>query len=223
MPRLRPCSSCARHVKVGEASCPFCATALGPWSAPARDLGRPASRAAVVFFGAAATVAACSSGGPDGPSSSSSGGSSGVTSSSSSVGPPAACGRLPQRRSADWVSTVFRRDTSRFIHDSSSATTGTVGGLSSRVGMNDWNSNQCANARSAPVSRANSRDLRCTKTRCNTEDHSWCYNIVGSNDDATILSSGISSGFWRWQAAGALRCFDEFRYRSAETPACHVG
>ncbi len=56
-PRLLPCPSCARHVRVSEASCPFCTAALplshrraGPAPLPKRRLGR----AALAAFGAAA-------------------------------------------------------------------------------------------------------------------------------------------------------------------------
>ena len=63
---LVPCPSCARHVRVSEAACPFCRGALdeslraqpAPQAAPAR-----LSRAALYALGAAGTVtlaAACS-------------------------------------------------------------------------------------------------------------------------------------------------------------------
>ena len=59
---LRLCSSCTRHVRVGETTCPFCSAELSPIAvAPASPRGRAKSRSAVVFFGAAATVGACAS------------------------------------------------------------------------------------------------------------------------------------------------------------------
>lgn len=59
---LRPCPSCARHVRISEATCPFCAVTLGVYEAPpVREPVRPTSRAALVFFGAAATVATVAS------------------------------------------------------------------------------------------------------------------------------------------------------------------
>jgi hypothetical protein len=61
--RLSPCPSCARHVKVGSASCPFCGADV-PVDVPTRvqvaGLGKPLTRALIMFAGAAA-VSGCSS------------------------------------------------------------------------------------------------------------------------------------------------------------------
>ncbi len=60
--RLAPCPGCARHVKVGDAACPFCGAAA-PVSAPApRAVAKGATRAAIAALAvaaAAASVAAC--------------------------------------------------------------------------------------------------------------------------------------------------------------------
>jgi hypothetical protein len=61
--RLLPCPSCARHVRVSEGTCPFCAAAL-PASLRSQPLprspGTRLSRAALYAFGASATaLAAC--------------------------------------------------------------------------------------------------------------------------------------------------------------------
>ena len=61
---LRPCPSCARHVRVSEGSCPFCDTSLAglfdgdrPGVAPATRLSRAALFA--LGTGAASVAAAC--------------------------------------------------------------------------------------------------------------------------------------------------------------------
>jgi hypothetical protein len=61
---LFPCPSCARHVRVADASCPFCQTPLAA-HAPRRipDMSR-LSRAAQVAFGAALAAACASEPGP---------------------------------------------------------------------------------------------------------------------------------------------------------------
>lgn len=56
--------------------------------------------------------------------------------------------------------------------------------------MNSWNSNQCASAGRRRSSRMNSRLSGGAKTKCNTDDRSACDNVVGSSDEATLLSSG---------------------------------
>lgn len=85
MARLRPCTTCHRHVRRNETRCPFCEAELdgSPDAGGPKIPGTPLTRAAIIF-GAATAVAACTSGGPDvpGPSSSSGGSSSGNTSSS---------------------------------------------------------------------------------------------------------------------------------------------
>ena len=61
--RLVPCASCARHVRVSETACPFCAAPLVPSATTARSAapGKRLSRAAMFALGAsAAAVAACS-------------------------------------------------------------------------------------------------------------------------------------------------------------------
>ncbi|HEY3820527.1 MAG TPA: hypothetical protein VGL81_25350 [Polyangiaceae bacterium] len=59
---LVPCPSCARHLRAGGATCPFCDAALpAGFGASARAIGprgRPASRAAMLFA-AAALAASC--------------------------------------------------------------------------------------------------------------------------------------------------------------------
>jgi hypothetical protein len=62
MPHLRPCSSCSRHVRANEETCPFCAASLptdtSPPAAPHERLGR----AARVALGSAAAVVLTMSG-----------------------------------------------------------------------------------------------------------------------------------------------------------------
>lgn len=63
MARLLPCTSCARHVRASETSCPFCAASLVAQATAATSSppGRRLSRAALFALGAsAAAVAACS-------------------------------------------------------------------------------------------------------------------------------------------------------------------
>ncbi len=50
---LRPCPSCARHVRAAEPACPFCASALVPTSVGAPVIGERLGRAALFAFGAA--------------------------------------------------------------------------------------------------------------------------------------------------------------------------
>jgi len=50
---LRPCPSCARHVRAAETACPFCASALAPTSIAAPAVGERLGRAALFAFGAA--------------------------------------------------------------------------------------------------------------------------------------------------------------------------
>ena len=60
MSKLRPCPSCARHVRADEATCPFCDAELPAPEPRAFDHARAAGRAAVVFATAAAiSVSAC--------------------------------------------------------------------------------------------------------------------------------------------------------------------
>jgi hypothetical protein len=54
---LRPCPECRRHVRVAEATCPFCAAALAPAAPPTLPVGR-LTRAAVFTAGAALAVGA---------------------------------------------------------------------------------------------------------------------------------------------------------------------
>src|SRR6185295_11613580 len=65
MSALSPCPSCARHVRVSETLCPFCATAMpDPATLPERKLpGRRLARAAIYAAGVAsiAAASACSS------------------------------------------------------------------------------------------------------------------------------------------------------------------
>jgi len=61
MSNLRPCAACARHVRLGTASCPFCKAAMvaGP-PLPALRYGRRIARATVAAVGLAASpLAAC--------------------------------------------------------------------------------------------------------------------------------------------------------------------
>ncbi len=61
--RFTPCPACARHVREGDATCPFCgATSLAPPELP-RALSTRLSRAAFLALGAAGALAAtdCSS------------------------------------------------------------------------------------------------------------------------------------------------------------------
>src|SRR5690242_19819780 len=65
---LHPCPSCARHVRVVEMQCPFCAAALPERAAPpARKVPRGLGRAALMAFGVAAatSLAACGSSEPE--------------------------------------------------------------------------------------------------------------------------------------------------------------
>ena len=88
--RLLPCPSCARHVRVSDDTCPFCATTLPPRAAPALRIpaGR-LGRAALFALGTgAASVAAC--GGSTSTSTyDDAGSSSGSSGSSGEVGVPA--------------------------------------------------------------------------------------------------------------------------------------
>jgi len=60
---LRPCASCAQHIRASERQCPFCDAPVpdgfGDAATDAASLGRPISRAALLFVGAA-VAAACS-------------------------------------------------------------------------------------------------------------------------------------------------------------------
>jgi hypothetical protein len=62
---FQSCPSCARHIKVEEAACPFCGGALPEtFGASSRKGAAPLSRAAILFMGATAVTgasAACSS------------------------------------------------------------------------------------------------------------------------------------------------------------------
>jgi hypothetical protein len=61
-PFLHPCESCARHIRAGEAACPFCGAAVTQVAAPARgSVARPMSRAALLFMGATTSIACGSS------------------------------------------------------------------------------------------------------------------------------------------------------------------
>lgn len=61
MNRLTPCPSCARHVRLDRASCPFCEGSLAGVRAPeARPVSR--SRAALVGVAAGLLVSACGGG-----------------------------------------------------------------------------------------------------------------------------------------------------------------
>jgi hypothetical protein len=56
--RFTPCPACARHVREGDATCPFCgATSLAPAELP-RALSSRLSRAAFLALGAAGAIAA---------------------------------------------------------------------------------------------------------------------------------------------------------------------
>ncbi len=59
-----PCPGCSRHVKRGDATCPFCGATAGAESSPARTLAGRLSRAALFAAGAMGTAVAttaCSS------------------------------------------------------------------------------------------------------------------------------------------------------------------
>jgi len=62
---FQACPSCARHIKVDEAACPFCGGALPEdFGTASRKAVAPISRAAILFMGATAVTgasAACSS------------------------------------------------------------------------------------------------------------------------------------------------------------------
>ncbi len=62
---LRPCGSCARHVRVSEAACPFCGAALGEEmraAAPPQAPSARLSRAALFALGTSTAAAlGCSS------------------------------------------------------------------------------------------------------------------------------------------------------------------
>lgn len=78
MSHLVPCPGCERHVRVLEASCPFCKTALDlsstpPPILPSQRLGRAALFAFGVTLAAGAGVTGCSSDG-EGPGTGGSGG-----------------------------------------------------------------------------------------------------------------------------------------------------
>jgi hypothetical protein len=62
MSDLEPCPGCRRHVRVDDASCPFCATALGA-TGEARVLSSPRLTRAAVFAGAALVSATAGCGG----------------------------------------------------------------------------------------------------------------------------------------------------------------
>ena len=66
MSHLRPCTGCSRHVRAGEARCPFCDAALAVAHAAPTPPNLRLSRAARMAFGAAvatgATIAGCASG-----------------------------------------------------------------------------------------------------------------------------------------------------------------
>ena len=64
-PLFSPCESCERHIRVGEAACPFCGAAVGAVASVATggSSARPLSRAALLFT-SATVVAACGSSAP---------------------------------------------------------------------------------------------------------------------------------------------------------------
>lgn len=57
---LIPCSSCGRHVRVADASCPFCA-AVQPEGRSIVRTAKPRAKRAVAFMAASISVAACGS------------------------------------------------------------------------------------------------------------------------------------------------------------------
>jgi len=59
---LRPCPSCARHVRATETTCPFCAASIAIVSSTPPMMTERLGRAALFAFGAAmaTNVAACS-------------------------------------------------------------------------------------------------------------------------------------------------------------------
>jgi hypothetical protein len=64
---LRPCPSCARHVRSSESACPFCETALPEVSAStSTNVGR-LGRAALFVAGTALVASAAAGCGPDKP------------------------------------------------------------------------------------------------------------------------------------------------------------
>jgi hypothetical protein len=69
------------------------------------------------------------------------------------------------------------------------------------VAIDGWNSNHCAKRRAHAPFRAKSRVSGGSKTQCNTDDGSECYKLVGSSDEATILSSLPSRGTRRSSSA----------------------
>lgn len=81
---LVPCPSCGRHIRVAEAACPFCSSAVpeGIETRVIPSANRRLTRAAAFVFGAAVAVTGCGSetsggGSSNGSSSSTSGGSDG--------------------------------------------------------------------------------------------------------------------------------------------------
>jgi hypothetical protein len=57
---MRPCVRCSRHVRVTEATCPFCAASLEPLRCAAPSAhAATRTRAALVFAGVATALAAC--------------------------------------------------------------------------------------------------------------------------------------------------------------------
>jgi hypothetical protein len=79
MSHLTPCPGCERHVRVHEAACPFCKTALDlanvpPPALPTARLGRAALFAFGVTLAAGAGTTACGDGSGPGPGSGGSGG-----------------------------------------------------------------------------------------------------------------------------------------------------
>jgi hypothetical protein len=67
--RFIPCPACARHVRDGDAACPFCGLAIAQASAAARPPMARMSRAALLAVSAASALAAtdCSSTSSPGP------------------------------------------------------------------------------------------------------------------------------------------------------------
>jgi len=88
MASLHPCGGCARHVRVGESSCPFCGAAVAENVVSNR--GAPAGNKrltrAAILFATAAVAASCGGKEDPVPNTSSSSGTSGTSGSSGTSG-----------------------------------------------------------------------------------------------------------------------------------------
>lgn len=60
MASLVPCPSCGRHVRIADATCPFCASAQ-PAGRAVTAASRPRAKRAITFVAASIAVSACGS------------------------------------------------------------------------------------------------------------------------------------------------------------------